>query len=190
MKKNLKVVPGMLPAPLILVSCQDKKGRRNIMSAAWTGMVNSQPAMVSVAITKDRFSHKIITKTKEFVINVPSSEQVFLADFCGSFSGKKINKFQKMGLNFINGKKVKAPLIKQCPMNLECKVRQIVSLKSHDVFFGEIVCFWVKKNYLLKNNCINYKKLSPLIYFSLTNEYWQLGKKIAKRGISLEKTKL
>ncbi len=133
--------PGIMlaPVPAVLVSCASKAGERNIITLAWAGVVNSDPPMVSVSIRPSRFSYNLIAETKEFVINVPTLDMEEVVDGCGVTSGKKVDKFEAFRLTPQMGTLDYAPYIKECPSCLECKVRQVMTLGSHDLFLARIV---------------------------------------------------
>jgi len=125
--------------PAVMVSCTDANGRPNIITLAWAGVLCSDPPMVGLGIRPSRYSHGIIAKTGEFVVNLPSRKEFDATDFCGVHSGREVDKFAATGLTPVKGELVQAPLIQECPVNLECKVRQIINLGSHDLFIGEVV---------------------------------------------------
>lgn len=132
--------PGELlaPLPVVMVSCGDMEAG-NIITIAWTGIVNSKPPMTYVSVRPGRFSHDIIEKSGEFVINLVSEDLVFAMDHCGSVSGAKEDKFAAMHLHKQKADKVACPLIADAPINLECKVAEVKHLGSHDMFLAEIV---------------------------------------------------
>ena len=147
-KKSM--APGMLlaPVPAALISCAGKDGRQNVITLAWTGVVNSDPPLVSVAIRPSRFSYDLIVDTREFVINIPTSAMEEVVDGCGMTSGKNIDKFQNFLLTPLRGTLDYAPYIGECPICLECRVRQVLSLGSHDLFLGKITNVMVDQELL------------------------------------------
>jgi flavin reductase (DIM6/NTAB) family NADH-FMN oxidoreductase RutF len=182
-KKLLKPQTLLIPLPAVMVSCQRKNEKPNIITASWVGVCCSEPPMISVAIRKNRLSHSIITKSMEFVVNLTKEDQLDVVDFCGNTSGKNVDKFKEADLNPIKGEKVNAPLIKECPFNLECVVRKILELGSHDLFIGEIVAVHADKEYLDKKDQPDMKKFKPLIYITKAQEYWGgLSIKLGKYG--------
>jgi len=183
-KKLLKPQTLLIPLPAVMVSCQRKNEKPNIITASWVGICCSEPPMISVAIRKNRFSHSIITKSMEFVVNLTKEDQLDVVDYCGNTSGKNVDKFKETDLNPIKGEKVNAPLIKECPFNLECVVRKILELGSHDLFIGEIVAVHADKEYLDKKDQPDMKKFKPLIYVTKAQEYWGgLSIKLGKYGM-------
>ena len=176
------------PLPVVLVSCTDENGKSNVMTAAWTGTICSDPVMVSVSIRKSRFSHDIIAKTKEFVLNLPNEDLVLFTDYVGIYSGKKVDKFNLPGkykVTAIESEKVNAVTIDECPIALECKVKDILELGSHDCFIAEVVSCSIDDKYLDKDNKLDFKKANLISYCH--GEYYTLGKKIGKFGYSSKK---
>lgn len=182
MKDFLEATPMLAPIPAVLVSCGDMK-KANITTIAWTGVLNSEPPLVYVSIRPSRYSYQIIKDTKEFVINIPDENLVWATDFCGTKSGKEVDKFKEANLTKEIGRLVKAPAIKECPISLECKVKEIKSLGSHDMFIGEVVSVNAKPE-LVDNGKVNLAKANLITY--LGNQYYVADKKVGDRGICLK----
>lgn len=182
MKFELKPQTIFSPVPVVMVSCGTMENA-NIISVAWTGIVNSEPPLVYVSIRPTRKSYEIIKEEREFIINIPNENLVWQVDFCGTKSGKNIDKFKEASLQKEKGKLVKAPLIKECPINLECKVKEIKSLGSHDMFIAEIINIHADEEFI-ENGKLNYDKMNLLSYMG--NKYFVQNKKIADRGICLK----
>ena len=155
------------------------------MTAAWTGIICSDPTLVYVSIRPSRYSNEIIRKTNEFVINVPSVKIARAVDWCGVKSGRNVNKFKETGLTPIASSLINAPQIKESPISLECKVKQITSYGTHDMFLAEVVAVDVDDEYIGKKNELNLDKAELLAYAH--GFYYALGKKIGKFGWSVEK---
>lgn len=183
MKSNVKVQTALAPVPIAMVSCGDEL-KSNITTIAWTGIINSEPPLVYVSIRPSRHSYSIIKNWGEFVINIPDEKLVFAADFCGTKSGKEVDKFKEARLTKEKAQIVKAPLIKECPINIECKLKEIKKLGSHDMFIGEIVAVNADDEYVRDNGNIDYGKANLLTYMG--QEYFVANKKIADRGICLK----
>lgn len=183
MKSNVKIQTVLAPVPIAMVSCGDDLSN-NITTIAWTGIINSEPPLVYVSIRPSRHSYSIIKNLGEFVINIPDEKLVFAADFCGTKSGREIDKFKEAKLTREKAKIVKAPLIKECPINIECKLKEIKKLGSHDMFIGEIVAVKAYDEYVKENGSIDYGKANLLTYMG--QEYFVANKKIADRGICLK----
>lgn len=184
MKLSLKPQTSLAPVPVVMVSCGTMKNA-NITTIAWTGIINSEPPLVYVSIRPTRKSYEIIKEMGEFVINLPDEKLVWETDFCGTKSGKTIDKFEEAKLQKEKAKLVKAPLIKECPINLECKLTEIKPLGSHDMFIGQVVNVNVDDVYKKENGSIDYGKTNLLTYMG--QEYFVANKKVADRGICLKK---
>ena len=124
----------LYPLPVVMVSVADKEGKQNIITIAWTGTICSDPPMVSISVRPERYSYHMIKETGEFVINLTTKELAFATDYCGVKSGRDVDKFAAMQLTPVRGEKVKAPLIAESPVNLECKVTEVKHLGTHDMF--------------------------------------------------------
>ena len=182
MKVKQNPYTALFSCSVVLVTCVDSTGKPNIITLAWAGTVCSEPPMVGLGIRPSRYSHGLISETKEFVVNIPSTKIIKEADYCGMKSGKKVDKFAKTGLNAEKADKVKAPLIRECPVNLECKLKETISLGAHDLFIGEVVQVHVDEAVLDKNGHIDFNKADPFVYN--LGEYWNLNKKIGTYGFS------
>jgi flavin reductase (DIM6/NTAB) family NADH-FMN oxidoreductase RutF len=139
MKKTLSPKPWLFPRPVLLVTTRDVADKDNIITVSWAGMACTHPPMLTVSLRKSRHSHAVILATKEFVVNIPTSKQREAVELCGTSSGKDTDKFSLSGLSKVPASVVAAPLIAECPINLECKVRHVLPLGSHDLFVAEIV---------------------------------------------------
>lgn len=183
MKSSINVQTALAPVPVAMVSCGDEVNS-NITTIAWTGIINSEPPLVYVSIRPTRHSYSIIKESGEFVINIPDEELVVAADFCGTKSGKEIDKFKRAKLTKEKAQIIKAPLIKECPINIECKLKEIKHLGSHDMFIGEIVAVNADDKYIKENGSIDYGKANLLTYMG--QEYFVANKKVADRGVCLK----
>ncbi|MGQ9675619.1 MAG: flavin reductase family protein [Chloroflexota bacterium] len=181
-KRRLRPSTALQPVPAVLVTCVDNEGRANIITLAWVGVVCSVPPMVSIAVRPERFSHRLIDETKEFVVNVPSVDLVWAVDYCGTRSGKNEDKFAGTGLTPLPASQVKAPIIAECPIGMECVVRQKLSLGSHDLFLGEVVAVQADESVLDESGAIAVGKVNPIAYAPI--EYWGLGSKLSVHGYS------
>lgn len=139
MKKKLPPKPWFFPRPVLLVSTRDKAGKDNIITVSWAGVACSAPPMITISLRPTRQSHAAILATKEFVANIPTTRQIAAVEICGTKSGKDSDKFAELRLGKLAGKVVSAPMIAECPISLECKVKEILPLGSHDLFVAEIV---------------------------------------------------
>lgn len=172
----------LYPCPVVLVTCVDSKGTPNIITLAWAGVVCSEPPTLGLGIRPHRYSCKLIEDSGEFVANIPTTELLKISDFCGFVSGRDVNKFSETGLTPEPAEKVKPPLIKECPVNIECVVTKKVPLGSHHLFLGKVVRVHVDQRILDKTEKIDFAKASPFVYNQ--DEYWSLQKKIGVYGFS------
>ena len=138
-KQTLSPQTILAPLPSALISCAGRDGKNNIITLAWVGVVNSDPPMISISIRQPRFSHGLIVETEEFVANIPTADMMEIADGCGMVSGREMDKFGYYGLTPVRGILEYAPYIEECPLNVECRVKQIINLGSHDLFLAEVV---------------------------------------------------
>ena len=175
------------PVPAVMVSCADKNNKPNIITIAWTGTVCTNPAMVYVSIRPERYSYNIIKDTKEFVINLTTKDLVYATDYCGVKSGKDVDKFKECNLTPIESKYVKAPSILESPVNIECKVKDIIMLGSHHMFLAEVLGVAVDEKYLDKTGRFNLNEASTIAYSH--GQYYELGNWLGKFGYSIKKKK-
>ncbi len=182
MKESLEAGTVLAPIPAVLVSCGDFENA-NITTIAWTGVINSEPPMVYVSLRPERYSYNIIKETKEFVINIPDEKLVWETDYCGTKSGKDTNKFETAHLTKEKCKFIKAPAIAECPISLECKLKEIKELGSHHMFIAQVVSVNAKSE-IIENGKLNIPKANLITY--LGNEYYVANKKVGDRGICLK----
>lgn len=183
-RKTLAPTPMLFPTPVVLVTSVDEEEKANIITLAWTGVVNSDPPMVGISIRPERYSHGNIQRIKEFVINIPSQGLVRKVDACGVLSGREVDKFSRVGLTPIPSEKVKPPLIDECPVQMECVVKRVLQLGSHDLFLGEIVVLHVKEEILKEKGRIDLHKALPIVYCPGAHEYWSLGQYLGHYGFT------
>jgi flavin reductase (DIM6/NTAB) family NADH-FMN oxidoreductase RutF len=183
-KKSLKPTSAVLLTPVVLISCQDEGVKPNIITLAWVGVANSDPPMISIAIRPERHSYAIIKRTGEFVANLPTTAILKEMDFCGVVSGSKLDKFSTTRLTPLAAEKVKAPLIKECPVNLECRVKQVIPLGSHDLFLGEVVAAHVDTEIQDEKGRIDIGKAKLFAFCAGATEYWSLGERIGGYGFT------
>jgi flavin reductase (DIM6/NTAB) family NADH-FMN oxidoreductase RutF len=182
--------PGTMlyPLPAVMVSCGTEAEGFNIVTVAWTGIVNTDPPMCYISLRKSRFSHGIISKNKDFVINLTTKELAFATDWCGVKSGRDFDKFKEMKLHPAQADKVQAPLIAESPVNLECVVKEVVELGTHDMFLAEIVSVHGDKKYLNpETGAFDLSRAQPIAYAH--GKYYVLGDFIGKFGFSVRKKK-
>ena len=175
----------LYPVPVVLITTSDGKGKDNIITVAWAGTVNSEPPMVSISLRKSRYSHELLSKNGEFVVNLVNKKLVRVTDFIGVKSGRDIDKFKECGLSAIKSQKVCVPSIKESPVNIECKVVNVLELGSHDMFIGEVLSVSVDKEYLNKKGALKMDKMDLVAYNH--GEYYTLGDYLGKFGYSVKK---
>lgn len=175
----------LYPVPAVMISCADEEGRSNIMTAAWAGTICSDPVMVSVSIRPERYSHDVIARTGEFVINLTTEDLTFAADFCGVRSGRDVDKFEYLHLTKVPSQKVKAPSIGESPVCLECRVTRIENLGTHDLFIAEVVQVSVDEQYLDEKGRLLLEEAGLAAY--VHGSYFALGDKLGTFGFSVRK---
>lgn len=175
----------LYPLPAVLVSCRDEEGRDNMLTLAWAGTICSDPAMVSVSIRPERYSYDIIKRTGEFVINLTTEDLVYATDYCGVKSGRDIDKFKELGLTKLDAKVVNAPLLKESPVNIECKVEQIIPLGSHDMFMAKVVAVSVDESLMDEKGTFHLDAAKPLAYSH--GRYYGLAEELGSFGYSVRK---
>ncbi len=175
----------LYPLPIVMVSCQSESTKPNIITVAWAGTICSDPVMVSVSIRKERFSHGIIKDTGEFVINLVTKDLVYATDYCGVRSGRDVDKFKEMNLTPVSVEGVSAPAIKESPLSLACRVKEIKELGSHDMFIAEVVGVSVDDRYMDPSGKFDLNSTGLVAYSH--GEYFVLGEKLGKFGYSVKK---
>ena len=188
MEKELWKPGNMLyPLPVVMVSLADKDGRPNIITLAWVGTVCTNPPMVSISVRPERYSYPILKETGEFVINLTTKELAFATDYCGVKSGRDVDKFKEMNLTPIPASEVKAPMIAESPVNIECKVRQVLPLGSHDMFLADVAAVHADEKYMDENHKFHLEKADPIIYSN--GSYFGCGELLGTFGYSVKKRK-
>jgi flavin reductase (DIM6/NTAB) family NADH-FMN oxidoreductase RutF len=167
-----------------MISCRGRDGSPNIITVAWIGVVCSEPAILSVSIRPGRYSYQQIKDSGEFVVNIPTQGQLEALDFCGIASGRDVNKFGELRLTAVPAETVSAPLVGECPVNLECKVIDVKKLGTHDMFLGEITAVHVDDSVVDSNGRIDIGKLSPIGYCPQVSQYWSLKEAIGTYGFT------
>ena len=185
---KLKWKPGTMvyPVPPVMVSCGDMQNS-NILTIAWTGIICTDPAMTYISIRKERYSYDIIKSKGEFVINLASKDLTRAVDFCGVKSGKDTDKFKECNLSKEVATEVRCPMIKECPINIECRVKEIKELGTHDMFMAEILAVNVDDKYLDETGRFDMEACNLIAYSH--GQYYSLGERLGKFGFSVEKKK-
>lgn len=180
--------PGTMiyPLPAVMVSCGDTPDNYNILTIAWTGTICSDPPLCYISVRKERHSHDLIARTGEFVINLTTEALARATDWCGVKSGRDFNKFKEMHLTPEPAQLVKAPLIAESPLNIECVVTEIKELGSHDMFIAKVIAVDADEKLIDKGTgAFQFNHAQPLAYSH--GKYYGLGEKIGGFGFSVKK---
>lgn len=185
-KKEWKSGTFIYPIPAVMVSCGNME-KSNIITVAWTGIINTNPAMCYISIRPERYSYDLIKEAGEFVINLTNEKLAYKTDWCGVKTGKKVDKFKEMKLTKEKANHVSCPIIKESPVAIECKVKEIKQLGSHHMFIAEILSIDADEQYINERGTFDISKCNLISYAN--GGYYCLGKRIGKFGYSVEKKK-
>lgn len=185
-KKIWKSGTFIYPIPAVMVSCGDMD-KSNIITVAWTGILNTNPAKVYISVRPTRYSYDIIKKTGEFVINLTTKELAYATDWCGVKTGAKVDKFKEMKLTKQKCEFVSAPAIKESPVSIECRVTDIKEFGSHHTFIADVLSIDADEKYMDEKGAFDIAKCNLIAYAN--GGYYELGKKVGKFGYSVEKKK-
>lgn len=174
------------PIPAVMVTSGDME-KSNIMTVAWTGILNTNPAMCYISVRPERYSYNLIKESGEFAINLTTESLAYATDWCGVRSGRDFDKFKEMHLTKEKGEFVKCPLIKESPVSIECKVKEIKELGSHHMFVAEVLSIDADEKYIDEKGAFDISKCDLVAYAN--GKYYSLGRKIGKFGYSVEKKK-
>jgi flavin reductase (DIM6/NTAB) family NADH-FMN oxidoreductase RutF len=187
-KQNWKPGTMIYPLPAIMVSCGNSEEDYNIITISWTGTICTNPPMCYISVRPERHSYQLIKENMEFVINITTEKIAFATDWCGVKSGKDYNKFKEMKLTPEKAQIVKAPLIAESPINIECVVKEIKKLGTHDMFIAEVVAVNVDEKYIdTETQTFDLSKAKPIAYSH--GKYFSLGDFIGGFGFSVMKPK-
>ena len=187
-KREFKGSVLLNPVPVVMITCRNKEGKENVFTVAWTGTICTKPPMLSISIRPERLSYEYIKETMEFTVNMPHRKQTRETDFCGVRSGRQLDKIKECGFTMVEGKDINVPFIKECPVNIECKVKQIIPLGTHDIFFAEVVGSHVNENLMDENDKIHLEWANLISYSH--GEYFPISNEpIGKFGYSVAKKK-
>lgn len=177
----------LYPLPVVMVSMADENGRYNIITIAWAGTVCTNPPMISISVRPERYSYPILRRTGEFAVNLTTRELAFATDFCGVKSGRDVDKFRELGLTPVPGEKVRAPLIGESPVSLECRVREVLPLGSHHLFLAEVEAVQADTQYMDDKNKFHLEQADPIVYSH--GVYYACGERLGTFGYSVKKGK-
>ena len=172
------------PIPAVMVTSGNME-KSNIMTVAWTGILNTNPAICYISVRPERYSYNLIKESGEFVINLTNEKLAYATDWCGVRSGRDFDKFKEMNLTKEKANHVKCPLIKESPVSVECKVKEIKELGSHHVFIAEVLSINADNKYIDEKGAFDISKCDLIAYSN--GGYYSLDKKIGKFGFSVEK---
>ena len=175
----------LYPLPVVMVTVRDRAGKANIITVAWAGTVCTNPPMLSISVRPERYSHRALMETKEFVVNLTTEKMVRATDYCGVKSGRDVDKFKEMKLTAVPASVVKAPMIGESPVNIECKVRQIMPLGSHDMFLADVVAVHADEKYMDENHKFHLEQAEPIMYSH--GSYFGCGELLGTFGYSVRK---
>ena len=176
----------LYPLPAVMVSCGNME-KSNIITVAWTGILNTNPEMVYISVRPTRYSYNLIKESGEFVINLTTKDLAYATDWCGVKTGAKVDKFAEMHLTKEKAKFVKCPMIKESPVSVECKVKEIKELGSHHMFVAEVLAINADERYIDEKGAFDISKCDLIAYSN--GNYYSLGKKIGRFGFSVQKNK-
>lgn len=173
------------PLPVVMISCKEEGKAPNIITVAWTGTICTNPAMVYISVRPERYSYDIIKNSGEYVINLTTESLAYATDYCGVKSGRDIDKFKEMKLTPVMGSLKQAPMIKECPVSIECVVEQIIPLGSHDMFVAKVIAVHVDDQYIDEFGKFHLSQTKPIAYSH--GEYYNLGNRLGTFGYSVKK---
>lgn len=176
----------LYPLPAVMLSCGDME-KSNIITVAWTGIINTDPAMVYISVRPSRYSYNLIKEKGEFIINLTTKDLAYATDWCGVKTGAKIDKFKEMKLTKEKAKFVNCPMIKESPVSVECKVKEVRELGSHHMFVAEVLAINADEKYIDDKGAFDISKCDLIAYSN--GNYYSLGKKIGRFGFSVQKNK-
>lgn len=180
MKKSVGSNTYIFPLPSVVVGTYDNDNKPNMMTAAWTGIVNSFPTMISVSLRKATYSYSNIIDKKAFTIGIPSKKHILEMDYVGTVSGKRENKFESTGLTPVKSELVNAPYVSEFPVVLECKLVKYDDLGLHTMFIGEVIDVKIDEAYLKENGMPDILKIDPISYIHGEREYYGIGEYLGK----------
>ncbi|KEI16069.1 flavin reductase family protein [Clostridium haemolyticum] len=187
-KKTFKGSAMLNPVPSVLITSKNNKGKVNVFTVGWIGVACTKPPMISVAIRPERLSYEYIKENNEFVVNLPSRNLVKAVDFCGVKSGNTLNKIKELNFTLKESNNISVPYIDECPITLECKVKNVIPLGSHDLFLAEILSVHVEEDLIDEKGKIYYEEADLICYSH--GEYFGISKKaLGNFGFSVKKKK-
>ncbi|WP_238907330.1 flavin reductase family protein [Clostridium sp. YIM B02506] len=188
-KRSFKGSVILNPVPVVLITSRNKNGDENVFTVGWTGTLCTKPPVLSISVRPERLSYEYIKETMEFVVNLPTASMVKAVDYCGVKSGKTVDKIKEMNFNLVESTNINVPYIKDCPVNIECRVREIMSLGTHDVFIADVLGSHVDESLIDEKGKIHFEEANLISYCH--GEYYPLPKKsLGSFGFSVAKKKV
>lgn len=188
-KRSFKGSVILNPVPVVLITSRNKNGDENVFTVGWTGTLCTKPPVLSISVRPERLSYEYIKETMEFVVNLPTASMVKAVDYCGVKSGKTVDKIKEMNFNLGESTNINVPYIKECPVNIECRVREIMSLGTHDVFIADVLGSHVDESLIDEKGKIHFEEANLISYCH--GEYYPLPKKsLGSFGFSVAKKKV
>jgi flavin reductase (DIM6/NTAB) family NADH-FMN oxidoreductase RutF len=181
MKRQFGPTNAMYPQPIILISTISKEGKDNIMTAAWTTNAGRDNSSIAISIGGDKLSFRNILQTKDFVINIPGTDLLGQSDFCGQNPGEEIDKFSLTGLTPLESVLIRSKMVKECPINIECRLKETFKVDSANLIIGQAVKVHIDEK-ILEEGLIDFNRFKPMVYAQKT--YFSLGEELGKRGLS------
>ena len=175
------------PLPAVIVTCGNQPKNWNMLTIAWTGTICSDPAMCFISVRPERASYPLIVENMEYTINLTTEKMALATDWVGVRSGKDFNKWKMTGLHPLEGEKVKSPTIEESPLSIECRVKEIIKLGTHDMFISDVLNVRVDSVFIEETGKFNLEKAGLITY--VHGHYYNLGEMIGKFGYSVRKKK-
>lgn len=185
-KKSFKASVVLNPVPAVLISCRNLEGKENVFTVAWIGTICSKPPMLSISVRPERLSYEYIKESKEFIVNLPSNKLTRETDYCGVKSGRTNDKIKEMNFTMKKGENVNCSYIEECPVNIECRLKEIIALGSHHMMIAEVLSSHIDENLIDEKGKIHFEKADLITYSH--GEYFPVPRKaIGKFGYSVVK---
>lgn len=175
----------LYPLPVIMVTVPDGAKKTNIITLAWAGTINSDPAMVSISVRKERYSYPLLIKSKVFCVNLTNKDLAFATDLCGVKSGRNVDKWKETGLTPVRCSSIECDMIDESPVNIECRVVKSEDLGSHTIFYGEVTAVHADDKYMDEKGTFDFEASGPIAYSH--GKYYTLGECLGKFGYSVKK---
>lgn len=184
-KRQFKPGNMLYPVPAVLVTVADREGNSNIFTVAWAGTICTNPPMLSISVRPERHSYHMMKETGEFVVNLTTESMAWATDYCGVRSGRDVDKWKETGLTPEKANVVNVPVIKESPVNIECRVVKVEELGSHHMFIADVVAVDVDEAYMDEKDTFHLSMAKPLAYSH--GRYYGMGEELGSFGYSVRK---